>query len=48
MYRKKEGEFMIQFKDAIQAVSASLNTGYSVENAFREAQYAGFFRILKL
>lgn len=38
MYRKKEGEFMIQFKDAIQAVSASLNTGYSVENAFREAQ----------
>lgn len=38
MYRKKEREFMRQFQDAIQAVSASLNTGYSAENAFREAQ----------
>ncbi|MGF0033785.1 type II secretion system F family protein [Bariatricus sp. SGI.154] len=36
--RKKELEFQIQFKEAIQAVSAALNTGYSVENAFREAQ----------
>ncbi len=35
--RKKETEFQGQFKEAIQAVSASLNTGYSVENAFREA-----------
>lgn len=36
--RKKEGEFLMQFKDAIQSISASLNTGYSVENAFREAR----------
>lgn len=36
--RKKELEFQIQFKEAIQAVSAALNTGYSVENAFCEAQ----------
>lgn len=35
---KKEKEFQIQFKEAIQAVSSALNTGYSVENAFREAQ----------
>lgn len=36
--RKKELEFQLQFKEAIQAVSSALNTGYSVENAFREAQ----------
>lgn len=36
--RKKEMEFQMQFKEAIQAVSSALNTGYSVENAFREAQ----------
>ena len=36
--RKKEMEFQVQFKEAIQAVSAALNTGYSVDNAFREAQ----------
>lgn len=36
--RKKESEFQVQFKEAIQAVSSALNTGYSVENAFREAQ----------
>ena len=36
--RKKELEFQAQFKEAIQAVSCALNTGYSVENAFREAQ----------
>lgn len=35
---KKEMEFQIQFKEMIQAVSSALNTGYSVENAFREAQ----------
>lgn len=35
---KKEQEFQVQFKEAIQAVSSALNTGYSVENAFREAQ----------
>lgn len=36
--RKKELEFQIQFKEAIRAVSSALNTGYSVENAFREAK----------
>lgn len=36
--RKKEQEFQNQFKEAIQAVSSALNTGYSVENAFRQAQ----------
>ena len=36
--KKKEAEFQGQFKEAIQAVSAALNTGYSVENSFREAQ----------
>lgn len=36
--RKKEIEFQLQFKEAIQAVSSALNTGYSVENAFKEAQ----------
>lgn len=35
---KKELEFQVQFKEAIQSVSSALNTGYSVENAFREAQ----------
>ena len=35
---KKEMEFQVQFKEAIQSVSSALNTGYSVENAFREAQ----------
>ena len=34
--KKKELDFQIQFKEAIQAVSSALNTGYSVENAFRE------------
>lgn len=38
LYQEKESAFMEQFKEAIQSVSASLNTGYSVENAFREAQ----------
>ncbi len=37
-YQKKESEFALQFKEAILAVSSALNTGYSVENAFREAQ----------
>ena len=36
--RKKELQFQIQFKDSVLAVSSALNTGYSVENAFREAQ----------
>lgn len=51
--KKKEAEFQGQFKEAIQAVSAALNTGYSVENSFREAQkelrqlYSGDVRISK-
>lgn len=36
--RKKEGEFLVQFKEMIQSMSSALNTGYSVENAVREAQ----------
>ena len=36
--RKKEEEFQLQFKEAILSVSAALNTGYSVENAFHEAR----------
>lgn len=34
---KKEQEFREQFRDSIQAVSAALKAGYSVENAIREA-----------
>lgn len=34
--RKKELIFREQFKDSIQAMSAALNVGYSVENAIRE------------
>lgn len=33
---KKKSEFLLQFKEAIQSMSASLNTGYSVENAIKE------------
>ncbi len=35
---KKKSEFLVQFKEAIQSMSASLHTGYSVENAVKEAQ----------
>lgn len=35
---RKKGEFCLQFKDMIQSMAASLNTGYSVENAIRETQ----------
>lgn len=35
--KKKQQQFQVQFKDAIQAVSAALNVGYSVENAWRES-----------
>ena len=35
---QKEKEFQLQFKEAILAVSSAMNIGYSVENAFREAQ----------
>lgn len=34
--RKKQEEFQIQFKDALQNLSAALNLGYSVENAMKE------------
>lgn len=34
----KESEFKIQLKDAFQSISASLEAGYSVENAWREAR----------
>lgn len=35
---KKKSEFLIQFKEAIQSMAASLHTGYSVENAVKETQ----------
>lgn len=35
--RNRQQEFQIQFKEAIQSMSAALNVGYSVENAMREA-----------
>lgn len=35
--RKKKRELSHQFKEAIMAVSTSLNAGYSIENAFIEA-----------
>lgn len=34
---KKKAEFRLQFKEAIQAMSASLQVGYSAENAMKEA-----------
>lgn len=37
--KEKEDEVLrCQFKEAVMAVSASLNAGYSVENAFRESR----------
>lgn len=36
--RKKEHEFLIQFKEMIQVISSALNTGYSIENAVKECQ----------
>ena len=36
--QEKEEEFAKQFKEAIQTLSSALNTGYSVENAFRETR----------
>ncbi len=35
---KKKQLFQLQFKDAMQSISAALNVGYSVENAMREAK----------
>ena len=34
--KKKEG-FRLQFREAMQSISAALNVGYSMENALREA-----------
>lgn len=36
MIKKKQEKFRLQFKEAIQYLSAALNVGYSVENAMRE------------
>jgi tight adherence protein B len=36
--RKKKDELLIEFKDAMQAVSAALLAGYSMENAWRDAE----------
>lgn len=35
--RQRKAKLNIQFKDGIMALSASLGTGYAIENAFREA-----------
>ena len=35
--RRKEQAFQMQFKDAMQALSDALKTGYAVENAIQEA-----------
>lgn len=35
--QKRKQSFQLQFKEAIQSLSAALNVGYSVENAMREA-----------
>lgn len=37
MIQKRKQSFQLQFKEAIQSLSAALNVGYSVENAMREA-----------
>lgn len=36
LVKKKQAKFRLQFKEAIQSLSAALNVGYSVENAMRE------------
>lgn len=36
LIQKKRQTFQLQFKEAIQSLSAALNVGYSVENAMRE------------
>jgi len=35
---QKKREFLLQFKEMTESVAASLNVGYSAENAFKEAQ----------
>lgn len=44
--KKRQQTFRLQFKEAIQALSAGLNVGYSVENALREAckELKGMYR----
>lgn len=37
IHRKKE-DFLVSFRDMIQSMASSLNTGYSVENAIRQTQ----------
>lgn len=34
--KRKQSQFRLQFKEAIQSVSSALNVGYSVENSMRE------------
>ena len=36
LIKKRQNSFRLQFKEAIQSLSAALNVGYSVENAMRE------------
>lgn len=36
--RKKELEFRMQFRDAMQIMASSLKVGYSVENAIRSTE----------
>ena len=38
LIHRKRSRFLIQFRELIQGMSASLNTGYSVENALCETQ----------
>ena len=38
LIEKKKGEFLLQFKEMTELMASSLNVGYSVENAMREAQ----------
>lgn len=35
--KKRQQDFRLQFKEAIQSLASGLNVGYSVENALREA-----------
>ena len=44
--KKRQEAFRLQFKEAIQSLSAGLNVGYSVENALREAcvELRGMYR----
>lgn len=44
--KKRQEIFRLQFKEAIQSLSAGLNVGYSVENALREAciELKGLYR----